>query len=502
MRHVDTFIIDPVLAAHPFARRGVAHDPLPSFDAARPLLPEPMWPDEPTVIECYWHAWRLAFAHAKSPTPDNGFVSSYVDAAFNDCIFMWDSAFITLFARYARRAFDFIPALDNFYVKQRPDGFICREIRASDGGDQFARHDPSSTGPNLLPWAELSCFSATGDRERLSQVFVPLLCFYRWFRHNRSWPDGSYFASGWGSGMDNQPRLEQQHRDQRRFSHGFQSWVDTCFQALMAAETLLHIAELIGSNLDLSDVADEHLRLGTFVNQSLWREADGFYADRFRDGRVSEVKTIGAYWGLLTRAVPDDRADRMCALLEDPRTFGRPHPVPSLSADHPEYSPTGGYWCGGAWPPTTYMVLEGLSARRKLALAHRLARAHLSSVARVWQSTGTLWENYAPELDAPGEPSRPDFVGWAGLGPIAVLLEHVFGLRYDAVRQRLSWRVNLLDEHGVTRFPIASDDQVELRCEARRSADEKPRVRIQSSIPIAVELSWQGGSQIVQSTPL
>ena len=196
------------------------------------------------------------------------------------------------------------------------------------------------------------------------------------------------------------------------------------------------MADIIGSKLDLSDISEEHERLASFVCRYLWREADGFYADRFRDGRLSDVKTVGAYWGLLTRAVPDDRAARMSALLEDARTFGRPHPVPSLAADHPEYAPNGGYWCGASWPPTTYMVLEGLFARGHASLARRLARAHLASVTRVFGSTGTLWENYAPELDNPGEPSRPDFVGWAGLGPIAVLLEHVFGVRYDAGRQR------------------------------------------------------------------
>lgn len=41
-----------------------------------------------------------------------------VDSAFNDCLFMWDSAFILMFARYGRRAHDFQRTLDNFYAKQ------------------------------------------------------------------------------------------------------------------------------------------------------------------------------------------------------------------------------------------------------------------------------------------------------------------------------------------------------------------------------------------------
>jgi hypothetical protein len=499
--YVDTSIADPLLATHPFVRRTPRHAPVPSFEQARALLPEPIWPAQAAHVECYWGAWRLAFQNVRSPAAENGFVSSYIDAAFNGSLFMWDSAFITLYARYARRAFDFVSALDNFYVKQHADGFICREIRARDGGDQFARHDPSSTGPNLLPWTEWQCFTATGDRQRLRDVFVPLLSYYRWFRENRSWPDGSYFASGWGSGMDNQPRLRQPGAD-HRFSHGFQSWVDTCFQQLLASEVLLSMAELIGDAVDVSDLRQEQAELTSWVNRWLWNESVDLYTDRFRDGRQSEVKTIGAYWALLTRAVDSSRAERMCRLLEDPALFGRPHPVPTLAADHPEYSAAGNYWCGGVWPPTTMMVLEGLVAHHFGALARRLARAHLESVTRVWQATGTLWENYAPERDAPGDPARPDFVGWSGLGPIVVLLEHVFGLRFDAARSELTWHVDLLDEHGVRRYPIAGGDQADLWCPARQHAGERPRVQVRSSVPVRVLLHWAGGSQRFESDPL
>jgi hypothetical protein len=81
-------------------------------------------------------------------------VSNFIDTAFNNCLFMWDSAFILLFARYrthththtartarteyafvlmnavaspagryGSRAFDFQRTLDNFYAKQHPDGY-------------------------------------------------------------------------------------------------------------------------------------------------------------------------------------------------------------------------------------------------------------------------------------------------------------------------------------------------------------------------------------------
>ena len=46
---------------------------------------------------------------------------------------------------------------------------------------------------------------------------------------------------------------------------------------------------------------------------------------------------------------------------------------------------------------------------------------HLCNVVAVFKQTGTVWENYAPARVAPGQPSRRDFVGWTGIGPIAFL---------------------------------------------------------------------------------
>ena len=34
------------------------------------------------------------------------------------------------------------------------------------------------------------------------------------------------------------------------------------------------------------------------------------------------------------------------------------------------------------------------------------------------QSTGTVWENYSPDAATPGEPAKPDLVGWTGIVPI------------------------------------------------------------------------------------
>jgi glycogen debranching enzyme len=208
------------------------------------------------------------------------------------------------------------------------------------------------------------------------------------------------------------------------------------------------------------------------------------------------VRSIGAYWALLAGVVPAQRLEAFLAHLDDPPTFRRPHRVPSLAADTPGYQARGDYWRGGVWAPTNYMLLRGLSEVGRDTLAHEIARNHLENVVAVFEKTGTLWENYAPEAAAPGEPARPDFVGWGGLPPVGVLLEYVLGLRPDAPAGRLVWDVRLTEAHGVTGYPFGRDVSIDLSCARRASADERPKIEVKASALLELELRWGGRSEI------
>jgi glycogen debranching enzyme len=231
--------------------------------------------------------------------------------------------------------------------------------------------------------------------------------------------------------------------------------------------------------------------LGGLIRERMWDDRTAFYYDLRRDGSRSDVMSIAAYWALLAEVETDaGRVARFVQHLRDEATFNRPHRVPSLPANHPAYAPHGNYWCGGVWPSANYMVLRGLGAQGYDALAHEIAINHVRNVTEVFEQTGTLWEDYAPESARPGDPARPDFVGWSGLGPIAVLFEQVLGLQPDASRGRLRWDVRLLEEHGVSRYPLGKDGVLDLRCAARQSANERPVVRVAANVPVTVEVRW------------
>jgi hypothetical protein len=503
--YIDTHLREPLVEENVFLGMPAEDVEPPSFDEAWKLLPHPFWEGREDVMDCYRGAWELAFGNLRRPEPGSGFVSSFIDTAFNDCLFMWDSAFILLFARYGRRAFDFQRTLDNLYASQHPDGFMCREISTLDGRDRFERFDATSTGPNVMPWTEWEHFGDTADSERLARVFPVLVAYHRWLRRHRTWRDGAYWTSGLGSGMDNQPRFPTQPAGEngwpeRLTYHGHAVWIDTCLQQVLSADLLLRMAEGLARSDEVADLQEERDRLSATVNERLWNEESAFYHDELADGKLSDVKTIGAYWALLAGVVPPERVGPFAGHLADPRGFGRPHRVPSLSADHPEYDPDGGYWLGGVWPPTNYMVLRGLDQAGYNDLAHEISREDLDHVTRVYKDTGTLWENYAPERAAQGNRAKSDFVGWSGLTPIAGLFEHVMGLRADAPSNRLLWDVRLLERHGVNNYPFGKDGVLDLSCAARSSAAQEPEVQVDANSPLQLVVRWDGGQKTIVSS--
>jgi hypothetical protein len=452
------------IAQNPFRQRTYQPTSLPTYDAnSVPML---IADDHPAWVAMFNKAWQIAFKNLRQPEPQSGFISNFIDPAFNYNTYLWDSCFMTMFGKYAARQFPFIGTLDNFYAKQHDDGFICREINTYSGTDLYQSLDPRSTGPNILAWAEWQHYQISADKSRLRDVFFALIAFHRWWKDWRTHPDGSYWTSGWGSGMDNQTRVPRSE-----IHHRHASWVDATFQQALNCRLLLNIANAIGEHEFDDDLQSELAHLTTFVNERLWDEASGFYYDRTPDGLLTHTKSIGAYWGLLSEVVPPDRAKRMIEHLRDTTKFNRPHRVPTQSADSEVYHPYGGYWLGGVWSPTNYMVLFGLIERQEDALAHEIALNHVKNVAAVFADTGTLWENYAPEHPEHGKPASRDFVGWTGLSAISIPLEYLIGLR--ATTDGLLWDIRLSERHGVLRYPQGHTNTVDLICEA--SYNDTPR---------------------------
>ena len=488
----NTYVKEPLVTENEFrVARPETIEPR-SYDEARQILPNPIWEGHAKEVEMYWRAWEIALRNIRAPQPGSGFVSSYLDTAYNGNIFMWDSSFILMFARYGTRFFPFQRTLDNFYAKQHPDGFICREIKA-DGADCFERYDPVSTGPNLMPWCEMVYYHQFGDTDRLHRIFPALCAYYKWLQLNRTWRNGTYWSSGWGTGMDNMPRVPEGYSP--IYSHGHMVWLDTNLQQLYMASLLLEMGFYLERWQEIEELEDEMKMLTSYIRQHLWDEKTGFLYDEYADGSLCQAKGIGAYWALMTDVLDQKQTDRLVAHLSDTASFKRPYMVPSLAADHPKYKSNGRYWQGGIWPGTNYMVMQGLYKKGYLKQAREVALSHYSQVFEVYKKTNTFWEYYAPEAAEPGFMARKDFVGWTGLAPIAELIEFIIGIKADYAENQIVWDLNLTEAHGIERYPFGPDGLITLKAAARRQAKDEPQISVESNCDFTLIVRYGAGKE-------
>ena len=486
----DTYVKQALVAENEFRVQQPKYVTLPTFAEAKEVLPKPIWAGHEEEINMYWRAWEIGVGNLRNPQPGSGFIMPYIDTAYNGNIFMWDSSFILMFARYGARFFPFQNTLDNFYAKQHPDGFICREIKA-DGADCFERYDPVSTGPNLIPWCEMVYFHQFGDMERLHKIFPVLCSYYKWLKLNRTWRNGMYWSSGWGTGMDNMPRVPSEYS--MIFSHGHMIWLDTNLQQLFIANLLLEMGFYLERWQEIEEFEDEVEHLKKYIRENLWDEETGFLYDQYADGSLCKTKGIGAYWALYSDVLNDDQTKRLVKELDNPATFKRTHRVPSLSADNARYKANGRYWQGGVWPGATYMVIDGLYNKDYRQKAYEVASDHYNAVFQVWKNTGTFWEYYSPEAIEPGFMARKDFVGWAGLPPIAVFIEYILGIQSNYADGKIEWTVNQLEAHGIDRYPFGPEGTVDLKVAKRANAAARPVITVKTEQPFDLVVNWGGG---------
>jgi glycogen debranching enzyme len=223
----------------------------------------------------------------------------------------------------------------------------------------------------------------------------------------------------------------------------------------------------------------------------MWNAERKFYFDLTVDGRQSSAKTIAAFWTLLAGVASPEQADALVVELRNPNSFGRRHRVPTTPADQEGFDPAGGYWRGAVWAPTNTMVIRGLERYGKNDLAREIALEHLQRMGEVFETTGTVWENYSPDHPTQGTPAMKDFVGWSGIGPILYFLEYAVGLQPDAPNNRLTWSLESKKRCGCERFRF-NGHTATLTAEPPANASGTWRIVVESDGPFSLVVK-QGG---------
>ena len=507
-----------------FTKKKYIPKPLPTFNNTKDKLPCPIFEEDQDYIKCYWKAWELAFRNFHEPKPASGFVSQFIDAAFNENIFLWDTCFMTMFCNYAHPYVPAISSLDNFYAKQHEDGEICREINRSTGKDfepwvnkenkpLFSRWgynwskgfkqtdvvykaspiptpNPKLTLDSLnhpiLAWAELESYRITANKERLKLVWLPLAHYYSALK--------KYLRQGNGLYMTDSASMDNATRNTYLESGG--TGIDISSEMVLFARNLVEIGHILGKEKQAEEYEVDAEELSFLINKHMWDNKKNFYFDLMLDGKRAPVKSIAAFWTLLAKVASKSQAEALVEQLKNSKTFKTVHRVPTLAADESGFNPEGGYWRGAVWAPTEKMIVQGLENYGYTDLAREIALNHLYNVIEVYRQTGTLWENYAPQSVERGKPSKGDFVGWTGIGPISFLIEYIIGTRANAPDNMITWNIESTKRVGIENFWFGAKT-VSLVCEEANSTRGR-QVKIKSTGAFHLRISLNGKVKVIE----
>lgn len=460
---------------------------LPTFTAMKELLPRPILQKNPEYIDLYWYAWELAFDRLKNPPSGSPLLSDYIEEPMTKNIMCWDVAAIVMFMRYAYPHFSAIEMLDNFYGRQHESGYICNGINSIDGSDVHLPGQRYNPSPPLFSWIEMEWYRFTGDDSRFHSI-LPVLTQYA------AWMEKHLVKKGTIHGLFYNSGAEMNREGKRRLGSG---WADISSQMVFFYQHLAMICKYVGLGEEAGRYRYRADEISANINQYLWNEVDGIYYDIDDYGTHIPYATTACFWPMIVGIATPQQAMRLNEALLDSSRFWRKVPFSSLDARHLSSEDEG--QVGSVWDIDNYFLFYALEKYGYQQAATEAAESYLNAVSQVYKTSGSIWENYAADQLAAGSAAKPDWVG-SGLCPIAGLLEHIIGIRIDAVNHRLTWQLRRTDKHGVENLACGSAI-VSMVCQPRKWPTERAWIRLETTAPIHIDFIHPLGKKSIYLKP-
>ena len=420
------------------------------------IVPEPVYDGDSSLIELYYKAWKIAdsrIMRAPGMPSERYMDEGCMDGSGPQTIWIWDTAFMSLFCKYAPQHFPGVESLRNFY-EPILDGSLC----------PLRIHHPDN--PPLFAWVEYDYNKFTDNRYHLDNLILTKQYpqrYYQFFRtldrntilnfeHQPVELKNMGIGFGWNgnpSGMDNTPRNVE----------GDILWVDAISQQALSALYISRMAELCSDKSTAETYTKEYTRLKDIINKYYWDEQDGCYYDIYqKDSSVTRILTPASFWPMMAEIPSQEQAERMSKFALSPTRLGGERPWKTVSADSPYYAADGGrYWLGAIWLPTAYMGIKALEKYGLYDLANETAEKLVNQINSTYinYSPHTIWEAYNPSADTPANGKRkpvvrPDFCGWSALGPISLFIENLIGIHdVNAGQKVVRWNIHHNFRHGL-----------------------------------------------------
>lgn len=242
---------------------------------------------------------------------------------------------------------------------QGEDGMIIDCIYA-DPKENNAR----DSKPPLAAWAVDAIYTATNDVDFLAEIYPKLLKYYQWWYKHRDHDhngicefgsaDGTIEAAKWESGMDNAVRFDQSQmvkNNENAWSFDQES-VDLNAYLQYEHRLLKKMAAILNIPFDEPDRTSS-------IKDYFYDKDKGYFYDKTLSGNFVKVEGPEGWIPLWTGLASPIQSKEAVKVMFDPKKFQTHIPFPTVTADCPDFTPTG-YWRGPVWLDQVYFAISGL----------------------------------------------------------------------------------------------------------------------------------------------
>jgi glycogen debranching enzyme len=299
--------------------------------------------------------------------------------------------------------------------------------------------------PPVGSYVVLKYFQKTGDLDLLNRAYPRLVKWHSFWKETSA--DGMPRRDGnndglleWGSDVDliseNVPSWEigAPGKTRAMWESGqddLPNWDDASYNDVSGTLTmncvdlsslyaldswcLAEMAQILDKTDDYESFLAEYEFTKKLIDEHLWNEKEGFYFDRHWDGQFSKRKAASNFYPLLAKIPDENKALRMKRHLLDEDEYWGEYVIPTISRDDPSFKDQQ-YWRGTIWPPTNYLVYQGLKAYGFDAVASEFAQKSADMFLRTWENFQLCPENYDSRT---GEAGGERYQSW---GPLFALI--------------------------------------------------------------------------------
>jgi hypothetical protein len=292
-------------------------------------------------------------------------------------------------------AYPYLIKWHSFWKEKKPDGRIRRD----------------GNGDGLLEWGS--------DADLVAQRKFP------------TWEENApgKTRAMWESGQDDLPNWEEASFNEETGTLTM-NCVDLNSLYALDAWCLGQMASILNFPQDSDAFMEEYQAMKELINKKLWNENEEFYFDRHWDGRFSTRKAASNFYPLLARIPDEKRVQKMIKRLLNSKEYWGDFVIPTISRDDPAFKDQQ-YWRGTIWPPTNYLVYQGLKACGQDTVASEFAAKSTDLFLKTWKNFQLCPENFDSRT---GEAGGQRYQSWGPLFALIGLEEYLDFTPWDGFR--------------------------------------------------------------------